>query len=170
MLRFLVAFLLGGWLVVPPAAAAEGSLCFDPEGVEIPFACGELGVVLVSGAEDLIDTVLARSAPGASVMHRASDIHPPGTEPTELDFRTYALRVPVGDEIRLRDQLASDPLVEDAQLVHLGGTANPDTATAVDESGRTGLVTWFGMTLIVIAGLLRVRTARAGRHIGNATS
>lgn len=169
MMRALAGAILCAWLTLPPPAAADGSLCVDPEGIEIPFACGELGVVLVPGAEDAIYTVLGRSAPEASVLHRASDIQPPGIEPTDLDFRTYALRVPVGEEIRLRDQIASDPLVEDAQLVHLGETASPDTATAVEASGTTGLVNWIGMTLIVIAVLLSVRTARAGRHTDRST-
>jgi hypothetical protein len=161
VIRSVPTFLAGVILLAAaiPVLAADPQLCVDPNGVEVPFACGELGVTLREGVTESIEAVLARSAPEATVTHRAADVQPPGTVPLERDFRTYALEVPSGEEIRLRDRLAADPAVEEAQLVHLGSTTPPDSAMDPADRRPSDLTT-LGFALLG-AALVSTRLTRS---------
>lgn len=104
------------------AAADPQAECIDraSDFHDVPFICGQIGVVLESGAQ--MSAVIARSAPDAVALN-----HKVGGD-------SYTLGVSTGSEWETILALRQDPDVKYAQLIAQGQPTIPNTSIATGRS------------------------------------
>jgi hypothetical protein len=114
--------LMAVWIGLPSQVARADSAaeCVDRSSDfdDMPFLCGQIGVVLESGAE--MSMVIARSAPHAVVLNR------------KVSGDSYILGVPTGSEWGTILALRQDPEVKYAQLIAQGEPTIPNTSILAD--------------------------------------